>query len=105
MEFSLAYLICHTVSSPSEFPGIHAGESHLLPRARSGLLEKRTVHKKREIVLDPLTLITEIKPLASTHFAGEQHQRLPFAQGQLLQGVIRPKTIRISLPLKLTGTK
>ena len=50
MEFSLAYLICHTVFFvQSEFPGIHAGESHLLPRARSGLLEKRAVHKKREL--------------------------------------------------------
>ena len=55
--------------------------------------------------MDPLTLITEIKPLASTHFAGEQHQRLPFAQGQLLQGVITAKDDSHQFTLEINGQK
>lgn len=39
--------------------------------------------------MEPLTLITEIQPLSPTDpKSGSQHQRLPFAQGQLLQGVV-----------------
>lgn len=39
--------------------------------------------------MESLRLITEIQPLAPTDpKSGSQHQRLPFAQGQLLQGVV-----------------
>lgn len=41
--------------------------------------------------MDPLTLISEIKPLLPTQLAGEQQQRLPFSQGQLLQGLVSAK--------------
>jgi len=41
--------------------------------------------------LDPLTPITEIKPPLPAQLAGEQQQRLPFSQGQLLQGIVSAK--------------
>lgn len=41
--------------------------------------------------MDPLNPITEIKPLLPAQLAGEQQQRLPFSQGQLLQGLVSAK--------------
>jgi len=39
--------------------------------------------------VEPLTLITEIQALVPTdHSGGRQHQRLPFSQGQTLQGIV-----------------
>jgi hypothetical protein len=43
--------------------------------------------------VEPLRPITEIQPLAPTDSnTGRQHQRLPFAQGQLLQGLVNART-------------
>jgi len=55
--------------------------------------------------LEPLTLITEIKPLIPARLAGEQHQRLPFFQGQLLQGVITAKADAHQFTLEINGQK
>lgn len=41
--------------------------------------------------MEPVTLITEVKPPFSTRLAGEQHQRPPFTQGQMLQGTVSAK--------------
>ena len=43
--------------------------------------------------MEPLRPITEIQPFAPTDpNSGRQHQRLPFAQGQLLQGLVNART-------------
>jgi hypothetical protein len=42
-------------------------------------------------IVDPLTLIREIKPLLSLRLDSEQNQRPPFSQGQLLKGIISAK--------------
>lgn len=55
--------------------------------------------------MEPLTLTTEIKPLIPTHLAGEQHQRLPFFQGQRLQGVITAKADAHQFTLEINGQK
>jgi len=53
--------------------------------------------------LEPLTLITEIKPLLPARLAGEQHQRPPFFQGQLLHGVISAKGDANRFTLEING--
>jgi len=55
--------------------------------------------------LEPLTLITEIRPLLPAQLAGEQHQRLPFSQGQLLQGVVSAKVDAHQFTLEINGHK
>ena len=55
--------------------------------------------------MEQLTLITEIKPLIPARLAGEQHQRLPFSQGQLLQGVIIAKADAHQFTLEINGQK
>jgi len=55
--------------------------------------------------LEPLTLITEIKPLLPSNLTGEQHQRLPFSQGQLLQGVVSAKVDAHQFTLEINGHK
>jgi hypothetical protein len=55
--------------------------------------------------LEPLTLITEIKPLLPSNLTGEQHQRLPFSRGQLLQGVVSAKVDAHQFTLEINGHK
>jgi hypothetical protein len=57
------------------------------------------------MALDPLTLVTEIKPLLSPNLTGEQQQRFPFTQGQMLQGVIRAKGDAHQFILEINGHK
>ncbi|WP_310598910.1 flagellar hook-length control protein FliK [Desulfobulbus sp.] len=53
--------------------------------------------------MDPITLITEIKPLLSARLTGEQQQRLPFTQGQFLQGMVTAKGDAHLFTLDLNG--
>jgi hypothetical protein len=73
-----------------------------LPRSTC-LLPISNIHTHREIVLDPLTLITEIKSLLPAQLTGEQHQRLPFAQGQILQGIVSAKGEAQQFTLNIGG--
>ncbi len=53
--------------------------------------------------MDPLTLITDIQPLAPARFGGEQPQRAPFFQGQLLQGLVTAKGEGQQFTLEING--
>ncbi|MDR2550729.1 MAG: hypothetical protein LBD10_11075 [Desulfobulbus sp.] len=53
--------------------------------------------------MEPITLITEVKSLLSARLTGEQQQRLPFTQGQFLQGTVTAKGDAHLFTLDLNG--
>jgi Flagellar hook-length control protein FliK. len=53
--------------------------------------------------MEPVALITEIKPLFSSQYSGEQRQRSPFAQGQLFQATVTEKSAANLFTIDING--
>lgn len=53
--------------------------------------------------MDPLTPVTEIASVLPSRLTGEQQQRLPFTQGQMLHGTITAKEGKQQFTLEING--